>query len=84
MIQFAPSEEKSMGGYKYNGICNHLKDGRCSIYDNRPFICRIYGTSEILKCDDCIPERFLTKEETTELVHQYTVLKRNEEAAENT
>ena len=83
MIQFAPSEEKTMGGYEYNGVCSHLKNGRCTIYENRPFICRIFGTSEILKCDDCVPERYLNQAETLELVHKYNVLKRTEEAAKN-
>ncbi len=29
--------------------CAFLKDGRCSVYENRPFICRSYGT-EFIKC----------------------------------
>lgn len=24
-----------------NGICNHLVDGKCSIYNQRPLICRV-------------------------------------------
>ena len=83
MIQFTPNELKAMGGYEYNGICSHLIDGRCSIYENRPFVCRIYGTSELLKCDDCTPERFLSEEETVELVHKYTQLKTKEESEDN-
>lgn len=74
MIQYTQKELKAMGGYDYDGICSHLSDGKCSIYENRPFVCRIYGTSEILKCDDCVPERFLSETETLELVHQYTLL----------
>ena len=83
MVQFTPSELKAMGGYEYNGVCSHLIDGKCSIYENRPFVCRIYGTSELLKCDDCTPERFLSENETVELVHQYTQLKMKEESEEN-
>lgn len=80
MIQFTPSELKAMGGYEYNGVCSHLKDGKCSIYENRPFVCRIYGTSELLKCDNCSPKKFLNEQETIELVHQYTLLKEAEES----
>ncbi len=81
VVQFTPSELKACGGeYKCEGVCNFLKDGMCTVYDTRPFVCRIYGTSEILQCDDCTPERFLTEEETTELVHQYVMLKNKEEA----
>ena len=79
MIQFSPSEAIAMGGYEFNGLCSHLKDGRCSIYENRPFVCRIFGTSELLKCDDCNPERFLSEAETNDIVHQYVRLKNAEE-----
>jgi Fe-S-cluster containining protein len=24
-----------------NGVCDHLKDGRCGIYATRPIICRV-------------------------------------------
>ena len=80
MIQFTPSELKAMGGYEYDGICSHLKDGKCSIYENRPFVCRIYGSSELFICENCVPERFLSEEETVDLVHEYTLLKRGEES----
>ncbi|MCI8331226.1 MAG: hypothetical protein HFE78_00130 [Clostridiales bacterium] len=83
MIQYTPSELKAMGGYEYNGKCPHLKDGQCSVYEARPFVCRIYGASELFKCDDCVPERFLSEEETVEIVHQYTLLKKQEESKEN-
>ena len=83
MIQYTPSELKTMGGYEYNGECSHLKDGKCSIYDKRPFVCRIYGVSELFKCEDCVPERFLSEEETIELVHQYVQLRKKEESKKN-
>ena len=28
------------------GICTLLKDGRCSVYKNRPFICRVYNVTK--------------------------------------
>lgn len=46
------------------GICTALKNRRCTIYPNRPFICRLYGVSRRLRCDfGCIPERFSTDKE---------------------
>jgi Fe-S-cluster containining protein len=71
MIQFAPSEEEKMGGYKWDGVCSHLKDGKCSIYENRPLICRIYGVSEMFICEGCKPVRTLTEEETLGIIHEY-------------
>ncbi len=80
-IQFSPSEEKNMGGYEWNGQCVHLQDGRCTIYDKRPFVCRIFGASEILSCENCKPERYLSQEETVKIIHAYTVY-RNQELKE--
>lgn len=53
--------------------CPLLKDGKCSVYDIRPAICRIYGASEHprLKCGIVPgPDKPLTKEETNRLVDQ--------------
>ena len=71
IIQFTPTEEKNMGGYEHNGICSHLRDGKCGIYDKRPFVCRILGTSEILMCEDCTSQRVMPEEETMALVREY-------------
>ena len=71
-IQFSPSEGKRMGGYDWNGSCPHLVDGKCAVYENRPLVCRIYGTSETLPCSGCTPERVLSKEETADIIHLYT------------
>lgn len=69
-----------MGGYKYIGHCNHLVNGKCSIYKQRPFVCRIYGSSETLSCEDCKAERYLSKEETEKLMHEYVSIKKEQEA----
>lgn len=78
MIQFSPSEEKRMGGYEWNGKCSHLIDGKCSVYENRPFVCRLFGTSDMLTCEGCTPERYLTEEETIKIVHEYTLCRNRE------
>jgi Fe-S-cluster containining protein len=45
--------------------------GRCSIHPLRPLICRLFGASEELRCEyGCQPERWLTPEETSELVQR--------------
>lgn len=71
VIQFSPSEFADMGSYANNGMCSHFVNGKCDIYEVRPFVCRIYGTSELFECEDCIPDRYLTAEETAKLVHLY-------------
>ena len=38
MIQYTPSEFKAMGGYEFKEKCSHLKDGKCTVYENRPFV----------------------------------------------
>lgn len=48
--------------------CHYLVDGQCSVYENRPFICRIFGvapeTEGLLKCNKgSIPERVLSRQE---------------------
>lgn len=45
-------------------VCNMLKDGRCSIYQARPAICRLFGVVEDLRCPHgCVPTRLLRREE---------------------
>ena len=75
MIQFSLSEEIQMGGYDWNGQCNHICSDGCLIYEKRPFVCRLFGTSEMLRCEDCVPERYLSEEETIRLIHEYFVLR---------
>lgn len=44
------------------------EDKRCAVYDIRPFICRLWGTTENLRCPaGCVPERWLTDREGLEL-----------------
>ena len=43
--------------------CEKLVLGRCSIYAQRPMICRLWGVTEEMPCPHgCIPERVLTHE----------------------
>ena len=79
VIQFTPTEEKRMGGYSHNGVCCHLKDGICTVYDRRPFVCRLFGTSENLHCGSCSAEKHLTEAETAALVKEYVQIMKEEQ-----
>lgn len=50
--------------------CPALVDGRCSVYEVRPMLCRVFGASEALPCEHgCRPAAGpLTDEETRRLV----------------
>lgn len=52
--------------------CPALVDGRCSVYDDRPMICRLYGTVEVMRCPyGCVPKGgFLPHEVGTRLVRE--------------
>lgn len=45
--------------------CSLLKDGKCSVYEIRPAICRLWGIVETMKCPyGCVPNpRYLTEKE---------------------
>lgn len=47
------------------GTCSLLKDGKCSVYEQRPTVCRLFGIVKSMKCPfGCIPvPRYLTREE---------------------
>lgn len=43
--------------------------GTCTVYDRRPVVCRLYGTTPRLACDfGCVPERWLSDREVAEIV----------------
>lgn len=79
LVQLAPEEKEHMGGYEYNGQCSHLENGKCTVYEKRPFVCRLYGASEMLFCEDCIPEGHLSINETKKLVGEYARIKNQQE-----
>ena len=59
----------------YGLNCIHIFDGKCSIYENRPFMCRLYGTTENLKCPHgCQPSYQITEELAQELTQKYVKL----------
>lgn len=52
------------------GSCSMLTPlGRCSVYEDRPMICRLFGTTKTMACEHgCEPERWLTADESWELL----------------
>ena len=55
--------------------CPYLKDNRCSIYNDRPIICRLFGTIQILTCPHgCAPEKMLTALEEINLIKEWIKL----------
>jgi hypothetical protein len=49
--------------------CPLLKDNRCTVYEVRPLICRLWGLVETMPCLwGCKPERYLTHEEGLEFL----------------
>lgn len=44
--------------------CELLKDGRCSVYNKRPLICRLFGLVKKMACPfGCVPDRWLSDSE---------------------
>lgn len=44
--------------------CPYLKNQKCSIYEDRPAICRLFGVTRKLHCEHgCRPQRWMTDEE---------------------
>lgn len=51
------------------GRCVALRNGRCTRYDVRPTICRLWGVAEGMPCTwGCEPERMLSREEAREIL----------------
>jgi Fe-S-cluster containining protein len=45
--------------------CPALIDGRCSVYDDRPTICRLWGATQSMRCPHgCTPDDALAQEES--------------------
>jgi hypothetical protein len=52
-----------------------IEHGGCAIYDDRPFLCRIYGNTPSLPCPHGAgPEKMLSLTEERSLMHSYLEL----------
>ncbi len=55
--------------------CPLLKRGRCTVYRQRPMVCRLWGCVASMPCPwGCRPARFLTVEEGDALMRQAEAL----------
>lgn len=56
--------------------CSMLtEDRRCSVYEIRPLICRIWGLTRTMRCHyGCRPERWLTEEEAARMIAEVDVV----------
>lgn len=56
--------------------CPHLTPfGRCSVYEIRPLICRIWGSVKSMKCEwGCIPDEWLTDTQARSLLQRADAL----------
>lgn len=49
--------------------CPALIDKRCSIYKDRPLVCRLYGVVKKMKCEHgCKPSRYLPETKARQLI----------------
>ncbi len=82
-IQFAPEEGQRCGGFPFTSRwCPYITEKGCSVYQDRPFLCRLYASSVLLPCPyGCKPEHPLSEEETRELLQQYLKLKQEQETS---
>jgi Fe-S-cluster containining protein len=56
--------------------CKFSSAKGCTVYENRPLMCRLFGTVESLKCPlGCAPSRYLTRAEENDLMTFYKNLK---------
>ena len=56
--------------------CIYLKGGKCSVYSERPFRCRLFGLAEsgLFHCPDCEPDEPITPDEAEDLIREYKLL----------
>lgn len=78
-IAYGPSEErniedehgqKGLPSPEFELTCNQLdSDKRCSIYNERPLLCRLYGLTKKLRCDyGCKPDEWLSERKARKLM----------------
>lgn len=54
---------------EHGHTCPALVDGRCSVYDVRPMICRLWGASSVMPCPHgCEPDGDLSPGQVLELI----------------
>ena len=55
--------------------CRYLRRGKCSIYEVRPLVCRLYGVAIGLECEHgCMPAQRLGRNKAHELIAELNAL----------
>jgi hypothetical protein len=52
----------------FNHTCSYASSLGCKIYNDRPFLCRLFGVVEKMKCPKVKPDRVLTQKEEKKLM----------------
>lgn len=56
--------------------CPYSLNGSCDIYDDRPIICRLFGTVDKLKCPHgCKPKSMLNRHQENKIMDLYQKVK---------
>jgi len=57
--------------------CPYASDKGCAIYEDRPIMCRLYGTVKGLECPHgCAPEKMLSPEKEHRIIDKYVEIMR--------
>lgn len=78
MIGFTKLEGNQMAGFSGkqpfitdNVVCGYLSEGKCSIYEVRPAICRLFGVTEKLPCEfGCTPDKILLEVQSMQILSE--------------
>lgn len=71
-----PAERAKFSALKVSDSinCPYSLCGFCEEYENRPLLCRLFGTSDRMPCPYCGPPKRLTVEETDQIMKEYVEL----------
>lgn len=59
----------ALGPMHQHPLMANVRMAKCTVYEDRPLICRLWGLSESMPCPNgCKPSRFLTDEEAYEFI----------------
>lgn len=58
----------------FDNICSYASISGCKIYNNRPFLCRLFGVVEKMKCPKVQHDRFISQKEEKKLMKIYKKL----------
>lgn len=83
MLPMARTEREIVVALAFGEIedCALLKNGRCTVYDRRPLICRLWGLTPAMRCPHgCIPERWVSDKDARMLLTLAESIQPKEEA----